>query len=197
MFQKDRFVEDCRRAVQDGQKAVREIVLEAVGDPAGIIAELGEPTKAGVFPLYQGGDATVINFVWAPCMTLLPHNHNMLAVIGIYTGREDNMFWRRLPEGGNAAGNGPGPGIEAAGADSMGPGQVATLGRDIIHSVANPIAKMTSAIHVYGGDFFNPPQPRSQWDHETLIEQPWDMDHTRAVFRQAETRYNAGLAAGA
>ena len=197
MFQKDRFVEDCRRAVQEGQKAVREIVLEAVGDPAGIIAELGEPTKAGVFPLYSGDDATVINFVWAPCMTLLPHNHNMLAVIGIYSGREDNMFWRRLPEGGNAAGNGPGPGIEAAGADSMGPGQVATLGRDIIHSVANPITKMTSALHVYGGDFFNPPQPRSQWDHETLIEQPWDMDYTRAVFRQAETRYNAGLAAGA
>ena len=197
MFQKDRFVEDCRRAVREGQKAVREIVLEAVGDPAGIISELGEPTKAGVFPLYSGDDATVINFVWAPCMTLLPHNHNMLAVIGIYSGREDNMFWRRLPEGGNAAGNGPGPGIEAAGADSMGPGQVATLGRDIIHSVANPIAKMTSAIHVYGGDFFNPPQSRSQWDHETLIEQPWDMDHTRAVFRQAETRYNAGLAAGA
>ncbi len=197
MFQKDRFVEDCRRAVQEGQKAVREIVLEAVGDPSGIISELGEPTKAGVFPLYQGAEMTVINLVWAPCMTLPPHNHNMLAVIGIYSGREDNMFWRRLPEGGNAAGNGPGPGIEAAGADSMGPGQVATLGRDIIHSVANPIAKMTSAIHVYGGDFFNPPQPRSQWDHETLIEQPWDMDHTRAVFRQAETRYNAGLAAGA
>ncbi len=192
MFQKDRFVEDCKRAVGDGPKAVREVVLEAVGDPAGIIAELGEPTQAGVFPLDSGPDTTVINFVWAPCMTLLPHNHNMLAVIGIYSGREDNLFWRRLPEGGN----GSGPTIEAAGADSMGTGQVATLGRDIIHSVANPIAKMTSALHVYGGDFFNPPEPRSQWDHETLIEQPSDMDHTRAVFRQAEGRYNAGLAAG-
>ncbi len=73
---------------------------------------------------------------------------------------------------------------------------MATLGRDIIHSVANPIAKMTSAIHVCGGDFFNPAEPRSQWDHETLTEQPWDMDHTRAVFRQREGRYNAGLAAG-
>ncbi len=196
MFHKDRFVEDCRRAVQDGQKAVREVVLEAVGDPAGIIPELGEPTRAGVFLLCSGPDATVINFVWAPCMTLLPHNHNMLAVIGIYSGREDNMFWRRLPEGGNGKGNGAGPGIEATGADSMGTGQVATLGRDIIHSVANPIAKMTSALHVYGGYFFNPPEPRSQWDHESLFEQPWDMDHTRAVFRQAEGRYNAGLAAG-
>ncbi len=198
MFQKDRFVEDCRAAVKDGQKAVREVVLEAVGDPSAIISELGEPTQAGVFPLYHGGDATVINFVWAPWMTLLPHNHNMFAVIGIYTGREDNMFWRRL-DGAGENGSGPGgsgPGIEAAGADSMGPGQVATLGRDIIHSVANPLAKMTSAIHVYGGDFFNPPAPRSQWDHETLIEQPWDMENTRATFRRAEGRYNAGLAAG-
>ncbi len=192
MFQKDRFVEDCRRAVHDGQKAVREVVLAAVGDPSSIISELGEPTQAGVFPLYHGSDVTVINFIWAPWMTLLPHNHNIYAVIGIYTGREDNMFWRRLPD----QGNGSNPGIEAAGADSMGTGQVATLGRDIIHSVANPIAKMTSAIHVYGGDFFNPPAPRSQWDHETLIERPWDMENTRATFRQAEGRYNAGVAAG-
>ena len=190
MFEKDRFIEDCKSAVGEGQQAVRELVLEAVADPAAIVAELGEPTKAGVYPLYQAPEVTVINFVWAPCMTLLPHNHNMFAVIGIYCGREDNMFWRRIDD------DKAGPGLEAAGADSMGPGQVATLGRDIIHSVANPITRLTSAIHVYGGDFFNPPQPRSQWDHETLVEQPWDMSHTLAVFREAETRYNAGLAAG-
>ena len=196
MFEKDRFVEDCRRAVRDGQKAVREVVLEAVGNPAGIISELGEPSQAGVNTLYSGADATVINFVWAPCMTLLPHNHNMFAVVGIYSGREDNLFWRRLPPNASHAGNGAGPGIEAAGADSMGTGQVATLGRDIIHSVANPITKLTSALHVYAGDFFNPPVPRSQWDHESLTEQPWDMEHTRGVFHQAQTRYDAGLKAG-
>ncbi|MCH7710875.1 MAG: hypothetical protein IH903_04485 [Proteobacteria bacterium] len=194
MFQKDRFVEACKLAIGEGQKAIRELVLEAVADPSGIVSELGEPTKAGVFPLYHGDDLTVINFVWAPCMTLWPHNHNMFAVIGIYSGREDNMFWRRIDDGADIDTS---PGIEAAGADSMGPGQVATMGRDIIHSVANPITKLTSAIHVYGGDFFNPPEPRSQWDHETLVEQPWDMDHTRAVFRQAEIRFDAGLAAGA
>ncbi len=192
MFDTERFVAGCRAAVPEGQKAVRELVAEAVADPAGILAALGEPEQAGVFPLYKGPDVTVINFVWAPYMTLLPHNHNMFAVIGIYSGREDNLFWRQLPD--SAPGD---PAIEAAGADSLGPGQVATLGRDIIHSVANPIAKMTSAIHVYGGDFFNPPQPRSQWEYETLAEQPWDMENTRATFRDAEARYKAGLASGA
>ena len=192
MFQKDRFVEDCKLAVAQGQSAVRELVREAVADPSAIVSELGEPAKAGVYPLYHAADLTVINFVWAPYMTLQPHNHNMFAVIGIYSGREDNIFWRRID---NGAGDGAGPGIEAAGAESLGAGQVATLGRDIIHSVANPIAKLTSAIHVYGGDFFDPPDPRSQWDHLSLLERPWDMEHTRAIFRQAETRYNAGLAA--
>lgn len=193
MFQKDTFIEACKAAVGEGQKAIRELVTEAVDDPSGIIKELGEPTEAGVFPLYNDDNLTVINFIWAPYMTLLPHNHNMFAVIGIYGGREDNVFWRRIGDG--LAENGEAA-IEAAGADSMGPGQVATMGPDIIHSVANPLTKLTSAIHVYGGNFFEPPTPRSQWNHETLSHEPWDMDQTRATFRDAGIRYDAGVAAG-
>ena len=30
-------------------------------------------------------------------MTIMPHNHLMWAVIGVYSGREDNIFWRRVP----------------------------------------------------------------------------------------------------
>ena len=193
MFEKEKFVDDCKAAVGEGQRAIREVVLESVADRVGIIKELGEPTEAGVFPLYKADDLTIINFIWAPHMTLLPHNHNMFAVIGIYGGREDNVFWRRVGDGSGSYGS---PGIEAAGADSMGPGQAATMGKDIIHSVANPISKLTSAIHVYGGDFFAPPMPRSQWDHESLIEAPWDMDHTRTVFHEASVRYKAGVEAG-
>jgi len=190
MFSKDRFVEDCVAAVGEGQKAIREVVLAAVSDPAAVIAGLGAPEAPGVFLLYQSENLTVINFVWAPYMTLLPHNHSMFAVIGIYGGREDNVFWRRL--------NDPqGPALEAAGAQSMGAGQATTMGPDIIHSVANPIRKLTPAIHVYGGDFFNPPMPRSQLDHETLLEEPWDMNNTHKVFRQAGQRFDAGVAAGA
>lgn len=187
MFQKDRFIEACSAAVAEDQKAVRELVAEAVADPAAIIAELGEPTEGGVFVLHGSADLTVINFVWSPCMTLMPHDHNMAAAIGIYGGREDNVFWRRR--------DGDGPEIEAAGADSMGPGQVASLGPDIIHSVANPLAKLTAAIHVYSGDFFDPPEPRKQWDHETLTEAPYDINYVRQVFAEAQLRFDAGQAA--
>lgn len=179
MFEKDRFVEQCREAVKDGQAAVREVVKEAVSDPRGVISALGEPTQAGITPLYRDRELTVLNFTWAPCMSLMPHDHHMFAVIGIYSGREDNVFWRRHEDT-----------IEAAGAKSLGVGDVATLGTNIIHSVLNPIDKMTTAIHVYGGDFFEPPKPRSEWDHETLTENPWDIDKVRARFREAEARFN-------
>ena len=113
-------------------------------------------------------------------MSLMPHNHQMFSVVGIYSGREDNVFWRRTEAT-----------IEAAGAKSLGVGDVTTLGRDIIHSVLNPIGKMTCAIHVYGGDFFAPAEPRSEWDHETLIERPWNIDKVKSLFREAEARFNA------
>lgn len=185
MFDVEAFVSDCRSAVGEGHKAVREVVVRAVSDPASLITALGEPERAGVYPLYESPDVTVINFVWAPHMTFAPHDHKMFAVIGVYNGREDNVYWRRVGDRGV-----PGD-IEAAGAESLGIGQVATLGPDIIHSVANPLGKLTASVHVYGGDFFNPPTERSQWDHETLQREPWNIETTRAAFRDAEARYLA------
>lgn len=179
-FDKDRFIDDCRRAVHEGQAAIREIVTEAVSDPASVFAALGEPEHAGILPLYRSSELTIMNFAWAPCMSLVPHNHGMYSVVGLYAGREDNVFWRRIDDT-----------IETAGAKSLGVGDVTTLGRDIIHSVLNPIAKMTCAFHVYGGDFLGPSDTRSQWDHETLEEHPWDIEAVKARFREAEARFRA------
>ncbi|HJU71179.1 MAG TPA: hypothetical protein VJ603_04970 [Paucimonas sp.] len=179
MFDKDQFIQDCISAVAEGQGAIREVMAGAVSDSVRIMSELGEPEHAGIAPMYRSPDLTIMNFVWAPYMSLMPHNHQMFAVVGIYSGREDNVFWRRTATT-----------IDAVGAKSLGVGDIAVLGRDIIHSVLNPIGKMTCAIHVYGGDFFNPDQPRSEWDHETLIEQSWNLDKVRSLFREAEARFN-------
>jgi predicted metal-dependent enzyme (double-stranded beta helix superfamily) len=180
MFDKDRFIQDCIAANAQGQGAIRELVARACAEGEGVMRSLGAPEHAGVFPLYRARDLTVINFVWAPYMSLMPHNHQMWAVIGIYSGREDNVFWRREPTT-----------IDPAGARSLGVGDVAALGRDTIHSVLNPIGKMTCAIHVYGGDFFAPSEPRSEWDHETLAERPWDVERVKRLFTEAEERFAA------
>jgi len=116
-------------------------------------------------------------------MMVMPHNHRMWAVIGIYTGREDNIFWRRVPEA-------PGR-IEAAGARALCEKDAVPLGSDIIHSVINPVDRLTGAIHIYGGDFFA--AERSEWDAMTLDEHRSDGEQTRRMFEKANARYEASL----
>ena len=177
MFEIERFIEDCKAtmAADDSHKAVREIVAGAVADPAALMKELGEPSKSEVRKIYNSDDLTIINVVWAPWMTIMPHNHEMWAVIGVYTGREDNVFWRRID--GEPDGR-----IEAAGAKALCQKDAAPLGSGIIHSVTNPIPRLTGAIHVYGGEFFG--TPRSEWDAESLLERPYDVEKNMKLFEE-------------
>lgn len=177
-FDLDQFISDCKKAVREHppQAAINEILARAVSDRASILSALKEPKRAEMQKVYQASDLTILNVIWAPWMTLLPHNHNLWAVIGIYTGREDNIFWRRLP--GDAARR-----LEASGAKALCEKDTVQLGQDIIHSVTNPIGRLTGAIHIYGGDFFG--VSRSEWDAETLAEQACDGDKMLRRFEQA------------
>jgi predicted metal-dependent enzyme (double-stranded beta helix superfamily) len=180
MVDLDRFFAECQDAVaQDAShRSIHEIVAHAVSDPDAVIAALGEPRRAGFNVLHRSSRLTILNLIWGPGMTSLPHDHGMWAVIGIYTGREDNIFWRRLPPGATR-------GIEAAGARSLCRGDCTRLGPDIIHSVTNPVLRLTAAIHVYGGDLLS--QERSQWDAETLREEAYDNERTRRQFETSST----------
>jgi predicted metal-dependent enzyme (double-stranded beta helix superfamily) len=172
MFDLDQFIADLRATLSErSRQPMKEIVARAVSDPAALIRGIGEPDKAGVQVLHKAPDLTVLNLLWAPRQITLPHDHRMSAVIGMYEGREDNMFWRRV------AGSVPGGGkfqIEAAGGEALGAGDVAILGPDIVHSVVNPLARISAAIHVYTGNFLD--IERSMWNAETLAEEPYDIN---------------------
>lgn len=177
-FDLDQFISDCQAALaaDRSHRLVREVVARAVSEPAAILRRLGEPQRGALQTLHRSADLTILNLVWAPNMTLVPHNHRMWAVIGIYTGREDNTFWRRTP--GAPAGK-----VRAVGAKTLSERDAEPLGRDVIHSVTNPLPRFTAAIHVYGGDFFT--ADRSEWDPDTLAEQRWDPERTIRRFEEA------------
>ena len=178
MFDLERFIDDCRaaRAADPTHKAVREVVARAVSQAGELMQAVGEPGRAGIQTLFHSPELTILNVVWAPRMTIYPHNHRMWAVIGIYTGREDNIYWRRLPGGR----------IEAVGAQALCERDAAPLGPEIIHSVTNPIPRLTGAIHVYGGDFFG--AERSEWNPETLVEQRYDSAKVLRYFEAENSR---------
>jgi len=184
-FDLDQFVADCREAhgADPSHKLVREVLARAVSDPTAVMKGLGEPSRAGIQKLYHSETLTILNIVWGPTMTIMPHDHRMWAVIGVYTGREDNIFWRRVP----GAANGK---LEAAGAKALSAGDAEPLGHNIIHSVTNPIRRLTGALHVYGGDFFA--AERSEWNPESLLEQRYDADRTMRLFEEANQAVRLG-----
>lgn len=168
MFDLDRFIADLRATLPErSRQPMKDVVARAVSDPAALMRTIGEPDKPGVQVLHKAPDLTVLNLKWAPRQLALPHDHRMAAVIGMYTGREDNLFWRRIPTPTTFQ-------IEPAGGEALGVGDAAVLGHDIIHSVVNPLNRISAAIHVYLGNFLE--IERSMWDAETLVEKPYDLD---------------------
>lgn len=181
-----RFIGECQEALTADRplKAMREVVARTVSAPTSLLRVLGEPRRAQIQKLHCSPELTILDIVWAPGMSAIPHNHQMWAVIGIYAGVEDNVFWRRI--GDDAGGK-----VEAAGAKRLVEKTAEPLGRDIIHSVANPTTQFTGAIHVYGGDFFA--AGRSEWDAETKLERPYSVERALQQFEDA----NASLATAA
>lgn len=178
MFTSERLIEDCRAALKEknAQGGIREIVAKAVSAPGEVMRALGEPARAGVNVLYKADDLTVLNLCWGPGMVFKPHDHRMWAVIGIYTGREENTFFRRAEQG-----------LKRHGTKMLEVKDTVPLGKDIIHAVTNPLGQITAALHVYGGDFFA--TPRSEWDPKTCAELPYDVQATLRAFEES----NAGL----
>jgi predicted metal-dependent enzyme (double-stranded beta helix superfamily) len=182
MFDVDRFVEECQAAAGEGEprKAIREVLERAMTQPDAI-GEALRPTEGGLELLHHAPDLTVIHVVWAPGMRLYPHDHRMWAAIGIYSGREDNEFFRRAGDERRT--------LTASGGKVVTDGDVLVLGDDVIHAVANPSNRLTGAIHVYGGDFVN--EPRSQWGPGPVEERPYDIDIARQQFAEANEAWRA------
>jgi len=170
MFSVEELVAECRKTPEGA--AVKEIVKRAVSRPEEVERVLGAPRKAEIQTLYRAADLTVLNVIWAPGMSIYPHDHRIWAVIGLYTGTEDNYFFRRTKQG-----------VERASFKKLEKSDASLLGEQAIHSVTNPLSRFTGAIHIYGGDFFA--VPRSEFDAETLEERPYDVEKAKRVFLDA------------
>ncbi len=154
-FERERFVEEVRRALPGGQTAVDEVIARAVSRPGLVVREFGPPDKRSADLLYRDADLSIFNIVLPPDSAVAPHDHLMWASIGVYAGREDNIMWRRT-----------GDSITEITTASLGVKDVFSLPTDAIHSMTNPGESHTAAIHGYGGDLLG--TKASQWDPVTL-----------------------------
>lgn len=182
MFDIDQLIADCETARQESEprSAIKEVLAQALDRPAEI-ADAFAGSTAGFVPLHQSAELTVLHVVWAPNMAIYPHDHRMWAAIGIYSGAEDNVLYRRTAAGEST--------LVESGGRRLTTGDVFLLGDDAIHGVTNPRDEFTGAIHVYGGDLIN--EPRSQWGPGSLEERPYDVDEALRQFTDANDAWLA------
>lgn len=182
-FDCDDLVAECLDALGDGdsQPAIREVLSRAVADPA-VVRRALAPERAGIVPLHVSDELTVAQVVWGPHMRFRPHDHRVWAAIAIYEGAEDNVMYRRTPQG-----------LREAGAGRLVEREVLLLGSEAVHAVTNPRGSFSAAIHVYGGNLLA--TPRSEWDPATLEERPYDLAAAQAHF-EAHNRPLASTGGG-
>jgi predicted metal-dependent enzyme (double-stranded beta helix superfamily) len=153
-FDAEAFVAACRGAADDADPvaAVHEIVAAAIVDGSSIDAALGTEFLPGTVepPLLSSEDLTIQRILWPPGISVMPHEHRMWAVVGVYAGEELNRIYERSTDG-----------LTEVRRCAVAPREVLVLDEHAIHSVENLCREWTAGLHVYGGDMLH--RERSAW----------------------------------
>ncbi len=160
----DDFVSTCESLLDEPD--VGDRIAEAMGpivaDPSELargIEELRpEPGRAAI--IHRSDVLTVLGLEVAAGFVSPAHEHRIWAVVGIYEGAEDNVFYERRDDG-----------IEEISRATLGEGECLALPPDAVHGIANSGTAPMRALHVYGGDLFA--TERSEWDPVTGEERPF------------------------
>lgn len=155
----DTLLDELRQAAHTGDLgAVADVVRSAVRQVP-VVPQVGASQLLRTEP-----GLTVLHTVVKPGFASPPHDHRTWAVIGVYSGQEDNTFFRRIEDR---------RGIEQIGRCTLKQSQVLILGSDAIHQIATPLATKLIALHVYGKNIFQ--IERSAWDPATGKERPFKL----------------------
>lgn len=157
MYQIDDLIRELREARKPGADGAVEAAVRRAVSQGPLVAD---PTRFQV--LHDEPGLAVLHVVVGAGFISPPHDHRTWAVIGVYSGQEDNSFYKLV--GGTRA-------IEAAGGRSVMEREILTLGTDAIHRIANPRRDPLIALHVYGRNVLK--IERSAWDPITLRERPY------------------------
>ena len=99
-FDLNNFVEECISASKKDnyRDIILDLVKNAVSNPKSLTSVLGKPNKSTYDKIFVSDDLVVVNVVWSPGLSIVPHNHNSWAVIGVYAGQEKNIFWQKITD---------------------------------------------------------------------------------------------------
>jgi len=178
MFDLNQFVNECQTALGASNPAqiVEGLVRQAIAEPAAVreaFANAENAERQGPITFaYRDAGLSVADVTTPPGLRSPAHNHKMWAVIGIYDGQEHNRFFRY--ENGN---------LQETGERLLGEGDIVVLDAEVIHAIANPLATVSAAIHVYGGDLVERPE-RSIWNPQSYDREDYEITQLMAYVKE-------------
>jgi len=183
MFDLQDFVDRCKQLVRSPHPAeqILRLVRGAVKDAGSLkkaIAPADSRAPITDAVLFRSDDLLVLNATLPPHFMSLSHDHRIWAVIGIYEGQENNVFFKRSSTR-----------LEEVNRREVLAGEAILLGPEVIHAVANPLDSATLGLHVYGGDLLA--AERSMWNPHTGEELRYEVPQFFRWCKELSTRSRA------
>jgi predicted metal-dependent enzyme (double-stranded beta helix superfamily) len=165
-FSIDAFVQDMRAIAvgEDAAKNLRSYMDDLFADP-GSIAQGFPVDLLGDSILFEDETVSIWRTSFEPGLSVPAHDHQMSAVIGVYTGQERNDFFEADPSGG----------VRRSGNVVLGAGDVLSIGPSAIHSVTCLSDDPSLGLHVYLGNLTN--AERSLFDIDNGTSMKFDDDN--------------------
>lgn len=159
---------DAATAAADPIAAVRDALAAVAEQPERALAEIPE-FDGEDHVLHRGEDLSVFVVRQTPDTAGPPHDHGMSAVIAMLDGVEIHRHYQR-----------EGDGVVLEREETVGPGEILTLGPRDVHAIANPDDTASLGIHVYLGDIVG--NDRTLWDPDSGSAMPFTLaDYERMV----------------
>lgn len=171
-FDIEEFATDCKQAMNQAgddsaarMEAARDLLARTMGenDPQHIIDVLGAAIPPGAdlgeMMVHTSSELTMLYARVPPRFQSGIHNHTVFACIGQLSGAEDNTIYQ--PDGET---------LSISSHTTVRAGDAFSLPADAIHHIENPMNEVSSALHLYGGDFRAIMDERSLWSFDDFTE---------------------------
>ena len=160
-FSFDKFVTEIRAAAVSDKPthAIRTLMQNALETPEALVAD--NPLEEGADEIMLFEDDTVSVWVcrFDPHTVVPPHEHKMNAFIGVFKGREKNLFFRNEADG-----------LKYISTKIIDAGQMTSIGADGLHAVVAEGEEDCYSFHVYAGPLSKIKRSLFDWDTGQALE---------------------------
>ncbi len=173
-FSKEMYIQAACEVAKIPQptKALRKLLEETLADPGSVIGAISLGDEEEIM-LYEDDSLSLWFCRFNPDVVMPPHEHKMTVHIGVLSGGEKNIMYRRENNE-----------LKHIKTKVVHSGEILTLGPDGIHAVTADGDKPSYALHIYEEPLMQVKRSLFDWDSGEKVE--FTMENFYAMTRPSD-----------